>query len=67
MAAPANLEKYSFKDAKRDFDNARQQIVPEGWEVFVDTNIKGDILKVWRKADAAVRDLFQSSSSLLKK
>jgi hypothetical protein len=57
MAANATLDlsTYDFKQAKRDFDNARQKIVPEGWEEFVNSHNKNDWIIIWRKLDSAVR------------
>lgn len=52
-----SIAKYSFVQAKRDFDNARKYEVPEGWEEYVDSSNKGDVVKIWRKADSAVRDM----------
>lgn len=55
-----SIAKYSFIQAKRDFDNARKYEVPEGWEEYVDSTHKEDVVKIWRKADSAVRyDLFR--------
>lgn len=58
MSASGDLSSYSFVQAKKDFDDARQHVVADGWESYVESSEKGDTIKIWRKHDAEVRPTF---------
>jgi len=55
MSVVGDLSAYSFVQAKKDFEDARQDSVPDGWEAYVDSSNKSDTIKIWRKHDPAVR------------
>lgn len=57
-------ETYGFAQAKQSFEDARQGIVPPGWEDYVDTSKGDDTIKIWRKHDSAVRILSTNFSPL---
>lgn len=52
---------YDFVQAKQSFENARQKIVPDGWEEYVESTKDDDHIKIWRRYDPAVRPISKST------